>query len=118
MPRLWVFIWTRDREAQRHTHKSSERRLARYSTRKQRQPIHVEESSLSGANVAPKGDYGKLQDRGNNCRQDELGMQIMKTQTYEVTSQKINGLPEPPETKKSGKHIVNCGVNRSALELR
>ena len=86
MPRLWVYIWTRDREAQRHTHTGSE---PRYSTRKQRQPIHVEESSSSG-------DYSKLQDREKNRRRDELEMQILKTQTYEVTSQKTNGLPEIP----------------------
>ena len=96
MPRLWVYIWARDREAQRNTHTSSERRLARYSTRKQRQPIHLEQSSSSGDKVPLKGDYSKLQARERNCRQDELGMQILKTETYEVTSQKTNSLPERP----------------------
>ena len=96
MPRLWAYIWTRDREAQRHTYTSSELRLAPYSTRKARQPIRVEQSSSSGDNVPLKGDYSKLQGREKKSRQDELEMQILKTQTYEVTSQKTNGLPEIP----------------------
>ena len=39
------------------------------------------------------GDYSKLQGREKRSRQHELEMQILKTETYEVTSEKTDGLP-------------------------
>ena len=96
MPRLWVYLWTRERNAQRGTHTSNERRLAPYRIRRPRQLISEEHWSSSGDNLPLKGDYSKLQGREKESRQDELEMQILKTETYEVISHKTEGLPEKP----------------------
>ena len=96
MPRLWVYLWTRERYAQRGTHTSNERRLAPYWIRRPRQLISEEQWSSSGDNLPLKGDYSKLQGREKESRQDELEMQILKTETYEVISHKTEGLPEKP----------------------
>ena len=39
------------------------------------------------------GDYSELQGREKSGRPDELEMQILKTETYEVTSEKKDSLP-------------------------
>ena len=100
MPRLWIYIRTGDRNGQRYT--SSGRRSAALSSRKPRPPVTVEHSITS--DILPlKGRYQELQDGKKGRRTtEELEMQIMKTETYEVTSQPA----ERAAGDFSGKEVV------------
>ena len=94
MPRLWVYIRTRDRNAQQF--KSNERRLAPYPSRKSRQSVQGEHSSSLGDKVPLNGGYRELASGKEKSPKEELEMQIMRTETYEVTSQP-RGLPKIPQ---------------------
>jgi len=84
MPRLWIYLRTGDRTAQRIS--SSERRSAPYSSRKPRQPMNSDNTPTSDDNIPLKGGYKELQDGKKGRRKEELEMQILKTETYEVSS--------------------------------
>ncbi len=90
MPRLWAFIRTGDRNAQQYI--SNKRRSASHPSRKTRQSIFVKQSSSPEDNIPLKGIYTELQ---SERRKKSLGMQILKTEEYEVTSQ-IAALPAMP----------------------
>lgn len=93
MPRLWAFIRTGDRNAQQYI--SNERRSTSYVPRKTRQSIHVKQSSSPEDNIPLKRSYTELQSSAKEHRKEGLGMQILKTEEYEVTSQ-IVALPAMP----------------------
>ena len=93
MPRLWAFIRTGDRNAQKYT--SNERRSASHPPRNTRQSIHITHSSSPEDNIPLKGSYTEIQSSAEERRKKSLGMQILKTEEYEVTSQ-ISALPAMP----------------------
>ena len=93
MPRLWAFIRTGDRNAQQYM--SNERRSASHAPRKTQQSIHVKQSSSPEDNIPLKGSYTELQSSAEELRKKSLGMQILKTEEYEVTSQTA-ALPAMP----------------------
>ena len=110
MPRLWIYIRTGDRNGQRYT--SSERRSAALSLRKPRPPVTVEHSTTS--DILPlKGRYQELQD-GKRTTTEELEMQIMKTETYEVTSQPAESAAGDLLSREGSRAERKLGPARSA----
>ena len=101
MPRLWVYLRTGDRNAQRGA--SSKQHSIPYSSRKPQQPMNVQSSPSSRDDMPLRREYGELQDGGIDFQKDELEMQILKTETYEVMSQ-------PQEVHVHEKSRVHFGL--------
>ncbi|MDI1484977.1 MAG: hypothetical protein OHK93_000111 [Ramalina farinacea] len=90
MPRLWKFIRTGDRNSQRCP--GSERRLYHPSwSRKLGRPINAKEPITSTDAIPLGASYWVLQDKKKAHPSGELEMQIMRTDSYEVT----NGIKTP-----------------------
>ena len=90
LPRFWAYIRTGERNPQKHA--NNQRRPAPYPSRKPRHLDHVEAPSSSDDIVPLKRGAMGLHDGSRKDREDMFEMQIMKTETYEVTTQ-INDLP-------------------------
>ena len=93
MPRLWIYIRTGDRNGERYS--SGEQSSAPLSSRIQRQPVNVENSHTSDDIVPLNGRYHELHNGKKGRQTEELEMQILKTETYEVTSQ-LREMPQIP----------------------
>ena len=97
MPRSWVFVRTGDRNAL----STNKRSAPPYSTsRKQRRPIQLEPSRWAGDTATLNGGYKELRTGKNKVRREEdLELQILKAETYKVTSY----MKKPAETYHFGK---------------
>lgn len=83
MPRLWKYIRTGDRNVERFA--GADRRTHRRWSRKLGQPMNVKKSITSSDAIPLGASYGELQDKKVRPS-GELEMQIMRTDSFEVTN--------------------------------